>query len=653
MYQNDYTHENLYINSVPTIRQVTDVIQQKKNKKSTTDIKNEMLKRPGECMANFIYPLIDTIWREEKTPKEWNLGHITSLYKGKGDREQLSNHRGITVSSAIGTIIETIIDQRIEYTVPFTQAQGGGQRKMSTFDHLFILRAIVEISKKNKIPAFLTFFDVSKAYDNANNKDMLSIVWERGFTGKAWLILQSLTKDLTALVKTKYGPTRQFDMEIGGRQGSRITGRLFSKMMDLLLEESAELNLGFPITEEFDITFLLWVNDVLSCTIGEANQEKILKIVQEFAVKHRLQWGHHKCNVMRIGRHPKTSTNKTWTLGTTPIQETNKYKYLGDLISNNGKNMENINARKIKAQATVVNINSIASTEMLQMIESSVLVELHDKITIPGLIANCESWNLSKGETKEMEKIEYQAIRYLFDLPTHTPIPALIHSFGTPFTELRIEKRRLMYLHRILNRQDAHWTKKTLIQLNDLNIGWPKSINQTLHYMGLSTDFGIIKEFRRSQWKRIIDEKIEEKNKDRLIEECHKKVNGQKIRKSKSAHIVEELTHDDYTRKALPIIKYLTKYETKTLIIARFGMLECGTNFKGSMSSECSTCKRTDDEEHRLNYCERYQAKNCYANETKVPFNTVYSSDICSIKVILPLIQQIWNTNSAHGSMCT
>ena len=151
----------------------------------------------------------------------------------------------------------------------------------------------------------------------------------------------------------------------------------------------------------------------------------------------------------------------------------------------------------------------------------------------------------------------------------------------------------------------------------------------------------------------MIDEKVEKKNKERHFEECHKKVNGQNIRKRKSAHIVDEITHDDYTRKALPIIKYLTKYETKTLVIARFGMLECGTNFKGSMNPECHTCKQIDNEEHRLNYCEKYQAKNCYSNKTKVPFNTVYSNDIESIKVILPLLQQIWNTKSAHGSMCT
>ena len=97
-------------------------------------------------MVDFLYPLVDTIWNEENIPQEWNKGAITSLYKGKGDKESLINYRPITTSSAIGTILEAALDKRIEKTVPYTPAQGGGQRNASTFDHLFILRAIQLIS---------------------------------------------------------------------------------------------------------------------------------------------------------------------------------------------------------------------------------------------------------------------------------------------------------------------------------------------------------------------------------------------------------------------------------------------------------------------------------------------------------------------------
>ena len=168
-------------------------------------------------MIDFLHPLIVTIFKDEDIPTiEFNKGLITCLYKGKGDKENLCNHRGITTSSTIGTIIETMIDNRIAHLVPYTQAQGGGKKGASCADHLFILRAIIDISIKEKRSTFITFYDVSKAYDNVDNNDLLVTMWEKGLRGKSWRILKKLNTDLKASIKTRFGPTRDVEMEIGG-----------------------------------------------------------------------------------------------------------------------------------------------------------------------------------------------------------------------------------------------------------------------------------------------------------------------------------------------------------------------------------------------------------------------------------------------------
>ena len=91
LYQNDKDHEDLIYNLLPSEAEVSEAINDKTNGKSTTDIKNEILKRPGEKMVKFIYPLVKRIW-EEVIPKAWNTGHITSIWKGRGDKEKLKNH---------------------------------------------------------------------------------------------------------------------------------------------------------------------------------------------------------------------------------------------------------------------------------------------------------------------------------------------------------------------------------------------------------------------------------------------------------------------------------------------------------------------------------------------------------------------------------
>ena len=67
---------------VPTKKEIEEAIKNKKNRKSTTDWRNEILKRGGDPMVEMIVPVIETFWHEEQAPKQWNLGHITNIWKG-------------------------------------------------------------------------------------------------------------------------------------------------------------------------------------------------------------------------------------------------------------------------------------------------------------------------------------------------------------------------------------------------------------------------------------------------------------------------------------------------------------------------------------------------------------------------------------------
>ena len=649
-YSNNFNHETMKHNNTPELEEVTEIIMNKKNGKSTPDLKNEILKKPGETMIRLIYPMITAIWKEEKIPSIWNIGNVTSIWKGRGDKEDPNNQRGITTSSSIGTILDSIIDNRIASTVPFTQAQGGGKRGASTYDHLFILRAIMDIAKKQKRPLFLTFYDVSKAYDNVDNADMLKIMWDKGLKGKTWRILKELNSNLKAKINTRYGQTRIINMEIGGKQGSRLTGRMFSKLMDMLQEEIEPTGEGFQLQNDLIIPYLLWVDDVVSCVEGQESQEKILKRVNEFGVKHKLKWGAAKCNVLKIGKHKENKHNE-WKLGEEEIKETDKYKYLGDIITSDGKNERNIEARKNKVTASIVSLNTIAASDVLRRIETTVLLELHDKIILSALLTNAEAWTLNITNRKELDKIEIQALKYMFDLPTHTPTPAIIYSFGTLYTQHRLDKKQLLYLHKLLNHRDETWTKRTLMTLINLKLGWGKSIMETLSYYDLPTNLEVIKKETKRRWKRIVKERIEVKNRIRLHDDCHKTEDGVKIPKTKTKRIIQHLDNPMYQRQPLQELLQCTKQETKAIIIARYGMLECGQNFKGSLRETCAHCNEPDNENHRLNFCKRYEDINLYNSDSKANFDDIYSDNIQTIKGIVTHIEKVWNVRTAHGNV--
>ena len=112
-------------------------------------------------------------------------------------------------------------------------------------------------------------------------------------------------------------------MDIGGKQGSRLTGQKFAKTMDTITEDMIRADKGFQLAPSFKIPVLLWVDDVVSCTEGIANQNGILGDIDNLSVKHKLEWGTHECKVMRVGKHNEEPTE--WKLENMYIEEATQY----------------------------------------------------------------------------------------------------------------------------------------------------------------------------------------------------------------------------------------------------------------------------------------------------------------------------------------
>ena len=82
-------------------------------------------------------------------------------------------------------------------------------------------------------------------------------------------------------------------------------------------------------------------------------------------------------------------------------------------------------------------------------------------------------------------------------------------------------------------------------------------------------------------------------------------------------------------------------------------MLECGRNYKGTINENCNVCNVHDDENHRMNYCHKFKDINLCESDCKAEFDKIYSSDTGTLNEIIPIIEKVWNTKNANGSMNT
>ena len=647
--EEEENHEN---NRMPTEREVQEIINNKKNKKATTDWKNWLLKKGEIEMVRFIMPVIRAFWREEIPPYQWNEGLITNIWKGKGDRERLENHRGITVSSSIGLIAEEIINNRLLKTISFTQAQAGGRKGASPTNHIFILRNVMELAKAEGRNLIISFFDVQKAFDRANMNDMLYILHKNGLRGKIWRLCMSLNKGLTARIKTKAGLTRQINRETGGKQGGKLMVPMFSKTMDTLAEDlSMDTSLGINLSDS-SLPSLIFMDDVMSFAEGILQQNATLNAINEFAEKHHIKWGINKCKVLEIGTHGE-GTNQ-WKLGDNVIENCESYKYLGDIIQRNGKNDENLKSRILRAKAAVRAINTCGKSNVMKKIEMKFILKLHEAVTLSTLLSNAETWPLNKASKNELDKMEVWAWKSMIGLPMTTPTAAVMFATGALFASIRIEMKQLIYLHQVLQKDDDHLTKVSLQSIKEHNVGWARQIEETLVAWELETDWDVIKSKSRNAWKKEVEEAAERLNKSAIKTHCIARKRGEEITKTKTKTIVPIIDDPHYSRKPQPFVFENNKLITRAYIMGRYGMLKCAANFScGYGSKNCSECGVIDDEDHRINHCTLWQDRNLCRSDDKIDFNLIYSENIHESIKVVEIILKLWDLGNGKNAMRT
>ena len=117
------------------------------------------------------------VWRREEIPQEWKYATIKVLHK-KSDRSDCSNFRGISLASHAGKVLLKIVANRLsdfcEAQQMLPEEQCGFRPARSTIDMLFVVHRLQELGRQRKIPLYMCFVDLQKAYDSADRE----LLWE-------------------------------------------------------------------------------------------------------------------------------------------------------------------------------------------------------------------------------------------------------------------------------------------------------------------------------------------------------------------------------------------------------------------------------------------------------------------------------------------
>ena len=141
----------------------------------------------------------------------------------------------------------------------------------------------------------------------------------------------------------------------------------------------------------------------------------------------------------------------------------NEEKYLGDVISTDGRNIKNNNARVAKGKGITSKILSILEGIPFGKFYYEVAVILRDSLLVSSMLCNSEAWyNITNAELNLLETVDVQFLRSVLRAPRATPKEMLFLELGcVPLREL-IKKRRILFLHYILNESQESMINKFL-----------------------------------------------------------------------------------------------------------------------------------------------------------------------------------------------
>ena len=205
-------------------------------------ISTEHLVYGGHCVVEILTLIYNHVARLEYIPTNLKRGIRIPLFKGKGacclDPD---NYRGISLLTNLNKVYEVLVWSRIkdwwyEQKV-ISDLQGAGKKKQSCVHSALLLQESVACALDTNRRVFVTFLDVSKAYDTVWIDGLFYKLHKMGIDGKLWRLMYRAYQGFMSKVRIGDKTSEWFSMGCGIHQGGFLSlTKYVAFINDLLCE---------------------------------------------------------------------------------------------------------------------------------------------------------------------------------------------------------------------------------------------------------------------------------------------------------------------------------------------------------------------------------------------------------------------------------
>ena len=369
------------------LRKVLERLKSNKSRDPTGFI-NEVFK-PGviwEDLEQSLLLLFNKIKDKVEFPKLMELANIISIYKGKGEKLDLTNDRGIFIVSTLRSIFMKLLynDTYDFLELNMSDSNIGARKGKSVRNHLFMLNGIIHdvLNNKNAKPIDIQISDFRQCFDSLWLEECLNDLYEAGIDDDNLALIYEANKNVNVAVKTPNGLTNREYIHNIVLQGDVYGPVECSVQIDTFGKECLEEEkLLYMYKDSVGVPPLAMVDDLVAVSHCGLDSVVLNSFLNTKANVKKLQFGISKCHKLHVGTE-KTSCPDLyldeWIVKAVEhteaggeivlediqnkdslVEEVSEERYLGDIVSKDGKNTKNVKARTSKANITCNQIMSI------------------------------------------------------------------------------------------------------------------------------------------------------------------------------------------------------------------------------------------------------------------------------------------------------
>ena len=596
------------------------VLKKLKNNKSRDPhgMVNEIFKPGviGKDLQDSLLLLVNRIKDTVEIPKIMEYANITSIYKGKGEKVDLENDRGIFIVSVLRSIFMKLLynDNYDILEQNMSDSNIGARKGKSVRNHIFIVNGVIHdvLANKKANPIDNEVLDYKQCFDSLWLEECMNDLFEGGIDDDNLALIYEANRNINVAVNTPNGLTARDNIEKIVLQGDVFGPLECSVTVDTFGKEcmDEEKHL-YMYKEEVGIPPLAMIDDLISVSKCGIESVKTNTFLNAKSSLKKLQFGMSKCHKLHVGQHKSTCPDlylDEWRVKTVDetetvtqqdvqedehvVEEVSDEKYLGDIISKDGKNSKNIKARVAKALGSIKQIMEILENICFGPYQFQVALVLRNALLLSSLMFNSEAWyNVTDSDITELEKVDEKLLRKVLECPESTPREMLYLELGCLPLRFILMSRRIMFLQTILQEDKSSLLHRFFkAQLNHPTKGdWCQSVKKNIEDLKLDLNFNQIEHMKKEDLQKII--------KDACKISALEYLNKVKSKHSKVLHIPHS------TLDMQPYLKpnHITIMEAKFIFSVRTRMLDVKTNFKNKYNDlKCPNCMEEDSQSHLL-----------------------------------------------------